>query len=656
MVSFPTRGQRRSRNWVTRNIRNSRRAAVMLERGIPQTKFVQNVTPSGLFIGDAQEPLDRMKTILAGSNRLYRQGNTIVFLRSQEPDDLCASTPIVVDGVITKTASVVVSNVLMCSKRKANSTGKGAEVDQPAEYELQFAVPKSVLQQVVTMDGFEQEISEARFIFNHPVFDADLNWLEVGYHASQRILVCGESLEPAELGPVVAQGEPQTLDDVLNRLPPLIRRWVAGFDWASPIDLINYLGAALMTPLMPLLVDDKHPGVMMWANKPSIGKTLAGQCLATLKDGKPAGVTSVQGGPREIENQIASEMNDGRTVIFLDNQKGAMNVPVLEGNMTANEVAIRGFHIQRKVRRPNDLLWLITTNNAVPSDDLLSRCIHVRLDFEGEADSRGFAMTDSELLNYVRENRVGILAELAGMVVRWLDAGRPSAPAPCRFRVFGNVVGSVLTANGLPGLLSNTREEVRQNSTTHQQLVTVAERLIDNRDQSFLLEVDGEITDGDSQFKQGPRPTNPKEQKDWVPYLISAGVITAACTTPNMQKAAAGAYLKSIVNVPTEVDVDDGTVLAMVVSRPLGKRRTAYALAVKGLPAAGAIDHGDGDETGDIAAVEGAGGDTSLTVPNKLTADNQAGEATSGPADDLGAGNGAIAGDEADEDDLWGPD
>ncbi|MFM8803522.1 MAG: hypothetical protein ACKOK8_06385 [Planctomycetia bacterium] len=208
-------------------------------------------------------------------------------------------------------------------------------------------------------------------------------------------------------------------------------------------------------------------------------------------------MTSVEGGAREVENQIASEMNDGRTVVFLDNQKGTMNVPVLEANMTSSQVAIRGFNIQRKIRRPNDLLWLITTNDAVPSDDLLSRCIHVRLHYEGEPDSRAFAMSDGELLNYVRGNRAGILAELSGMVVRWLDAGRPLAPAPCRFTVFGQVVGSVLTYNGLPGFLSNTREEVRQHSTAHQQLIAIAERLLDGRDRSFIWEVEGDIEGAD---------------------------------------------------------------------------------------------------------------------------------------------------------------
>lgn len=658
MVSFVDFNSRGWHNWVIREIREAQRAAQALERGFSRPLLVSNVTSSGHFIGDADATLHRMMTTLRDSRRLYRQGNTVVFLTGGlRPGGGCAPTPIAVDGEITQTSVAIVRNVLMCHELKANSTRKGAKVEQPGEYELQFAVPRAVLQQVVAMDGFIEEIPEARYIVNHPVFDADFNWLDVGYHDPQRILVCGAPFQPVELGPLVARGVPQTIDDVLDRLPPLTRRWVEGFYWATPVDLINYIGAALMTPLMPMLVDDKHPGVMAWANQPSIGKTLACQCLAILKDGEPAGVTSVEGAPREVENQIASEMNDGRTVIFVDNQKGTLNVPVLEANMTSSQVAIRGFKIQRKVRRPNDLLWLITTNDAVPSDDLLSRCIHVRLHFEGVPDSRAFAMSDGELLKYVHDNRAGILAELAGMVVRWLDAGRPATPAPCRFTVFGQVVGSVLTYNGLPGFLSNTREEVRQHSTTHQQLVAITERLIDSRDRSFVWEVEEDIDAADEEFKRGPRPENPREQKDWVHILTGAGVISAANTTPEKQKAAATQYLNSIVNVPVDVDVGEHTVQAKIVSRKLGGRRTAYVLAVKGLASVVVTDGGGGgggagvDDVGAPcgAAASPEGGDQ-VVAPSGLHGDDTAADRDGA----TGSVDGA-ADDEGQEDDLWGP-
>jgi hypothetical protein len=331
--------------------------------------------------------------------------------------------------------------------------------------------------------------------------------------------------------------------------------------------------------------------------------------------------------------------------------------------MTGKEVAIRGFRVQRRVRRPNDLLWLITSNDAKPSDDLLARCVHVRLHYDGVANERQFTMTDGELFVFVKNNRAGIIAELAGMVTRWLDAGRPPAPSHCRFKVFGNVVGSVLAFNGLPGFLSNTQDEIRQHSTTQQQLEAIAERLIDSRDRAFVWEVEGDIEGADDEFKSGPKPAQPRVQKDWVHCLTSAGVITAACTTPDKQKTAASQYLNGVLKVPVEVEVGERTVQAMIVSRPLGGRRVAYALAVKGLPkenGTDGTDHG-GDAGVQAVPVQYQPLDAHAATPTGC-ADAEAllppgPEASGGNRDrdgDGGQGEPEAAG-EGQEDDLWGP-
>jgi hypothetical protein len=319
--------------------------------------------------------------------------------------------------------------------------------------------------------------------------------------------------------------------------------------------------------------------------------------------------------------------------------------------MTAAQLGFRGFNIQRKIRRPNDLLWLLTTNDAAPSDDLLSRCVHVRLHYEGIPDSHRFALSEKDLIDHVRNNRSGILAELAGFVVRWLDAGRPSEPSPCRFGVFGRVVGSVLAHSGLPGFLSNTREEVREHSTKHQQLVAIVERLVDGKDRAFVLEVEGDIENADDEFKRGTRPVDPREQKDWVHYLAGAGVITAACTTPEKQKVAATQYLNEVLKVPVEIEVEEHTVHAMIVSRPLGKRRVAYALAVKGLPPAPKAD-GDGDDQAEVQVVVDEPHETGDVPPTNVD-----GGANTPPSSEPSHSDrdGSKDASEEPEDDLWGP-
>lgn len=570
------------RNWIGHQLRHAANAAAAINRGSVGPRLITGITQNGAFVGDACERLEAIRQAMVGSRRLFRQGNTVVFLSGDRNTvDGCIVRPIVVDGLITKMAPSIIGNVVRCKETKGNSTGKGARIDLPASYDLQFAVPASVLQQVVTMDGFMEEIPEARFITSHPVFDKNFNWLNSGYHAGPRILVCGQDFDPGEM-PLVAAGltVPVTVGEVVDRLPPNIRRWVEGFHWNSAIDLINYVGVAVMMPLMPLFVDSGHPGVLFWGNKPNIGKSLAAQCLAVLKDGEQAAVTNITS-DRELENQIASELNDGRTTLFFDNEKGAINSPLLEGNMTSFQLGYRGMYVQSKIRRPNDILWLITTNDGEPTDDLLTRCIHIRLHYEGPPEGHRFKLEEDMLIDHVRTNRTAILAEAAGMTMRWIEAGRPYVDVQCRFAKFGRTIGSILAANGLPGFFSNSKAEIREHSPKLQQLAAVAERVIDERNRNFILELDGSIDTAEKAVHESA--SHKMEQGDWVPYLQSAGVIASSHATPQQRKSAATNFLKSVVKVPLEVHIGDVEVTVKLVSRPLGKRRVAYALAVEGL-------------------------------------------------------------------------
>ena len=639
MVSFAEFSGRGPHNWIVRDLRQAQSAASAMTRGISGLRLITNVTPSGHFIGEATETMDMIQQCLKDSGRLFRQGNSVVFLTNgYHPGGACVAKPLVVDGVVTKTASAVVGNVLYCRETKANSTGKGAKVDQPLEYPVQFPVPQSVLQQVVVRDHFMEEVPEARFITSHPVFDNDFNWLDVGYHEQQKILVCGESFDPLELPPLEpGLAAPATVREVLDRLPPLIRDWVQGFHWNSPVDLINYIAGPLMTVLMPLFVEAGHPAMMFWGNKPNIGKSLAAQCLAILKDGEQAAATSIEGGAKEVENQIASELNDGRTTLFIDNQKGAINCPILEANMTCAQLGYRGMFVQSKIRRPNDVLWLITTNDGTPSDDLLSRCIHIRLNYEGDPAAHRYGATEDEIVRYMKANRAGILALASGMVRKWMDAGRVLVHTPGRFEKFSNTIGSILAANGLPGFLSNARAEIREHSTKLQQLTAIADRIIDERKAGFLWEVDCPIEEADDRFK-AQMPEHAMEPKDWVGYLIGAGVILPTCNTSQKQKVAVTEYMKTVVKVPLEVVVGEALVQVMIVSRPLRSRRTAYALAVQGLAAAPAVE-----------VVDDSAANLDLATPSPVATEGDAapGPAAAQPSSELPSG-------EPDEDgDLW---
>jgi hypothetical protein len=95
---------------------------------------------------------------------------------------------------------------------------------------------------------------------------------------------------------------------------------------------------------------------------------------------------------------------------------------------------------------------------------------------------------------------------------------------------------------------------------------------------------EGRFEGADDEFKRNPPPGLSAEQKDWVHILQSEGVIPNTVNTSQKQTTAATQFLRGVTKVPVEVDVGEETVRVMIVSRPLGQRRTAYALAVDRLP------------------------------------------------------------------------
>jgi hypothetical protein len=575
--------------WLSKGLSNAGLAVKDIRSGRTRPRLITKVTPQGRFRGDASEPISKVGEILVGCGRLYRQGNSTIFLRGGRPGPGSSPQTVVVDEVCLKHAPEVLANVVMCRDMKQQPASRNGSRKEMMEIEDQFAVPRNVLQQAIVADGFAEMLPEATFIFMHPVFDESFHWLESGYHGDQKILVCGPDCEPLTRAPEALWTEPpQTVKDVCERLPPLIRRWVEGFHWNGPVDLINYIGAALMVPLMPLLVRGGHPGVMFWGNQPGIGKSLAAQCLAILKDGVQASPASMDRTPREIENQIASELNDGRTVIYCDNLKGRMDIPCIEAVMTGSEVGIRIFHAQKRLRRANDVLFLFTTNSAQPSDDMLTRCVHIRLNYEGSPDCHPFQMSERELAGFLETNRLGILAELAGMVMHWLDAGLPSKPSPSRFTVCGQVIGSVLAANGVPGFLSNSREESLANSSTHQHLVDLATRIIREKPEGFVWEADCPLESALEMFSQLRPAGNKRQQEDWVPLLTKVGVVLPG-GDESASKSMATKFLKSVTNKPVDVEVGDETCRAAVVWRNHGSHRLIFALAVQ-FPSGSPID------------------------------------------------------------------
>jgi hypothetical protein len=161
----------------------------------------------------------------------------------------------------------------------------------------------------------------------------------------------------------------------------------------------------------------------------------------------------------ELEKQLATRIECGDRVIVIDNVKTSRPIEsqVLERCVTDSRPAFRRLGSNSSITRAqNDLLFVLTMNIVQLGSDLRRRALPVNLHVDETLHTPTFALED--VVAFVTANRLGLLAELASMVVRWRELGRPTVARPARHstnQLWARTIGAILDANQLHGYLDN---------------------------------------------------------------------------------------------------------------------------------------------------------------------------------------------------------
>lgn len=274
-----------------------------------------------------------------------------------------------------------------------------------------------------------------------PLFDAASRLVSrAGFHEESGIFYDGPSIEPAE--------GTATLDAAL-----------AGFCWKEETDRVNFLGALLTTVTMPMWTRG-HPFVAINGNKPGVGKSTLGRLLGLLAEGgsEPSTVSWCPD-EAEFEKQLATRVELGDRVIIVDNAKTAKPIesPVLERCITDTRLNFRRLGSNSSIgRAQNDVLFCLTMNLVQMGSDLRRRALPVNLELQ--VDVRDATFPHDDLLAWAQEHREAAVGELLGLVLRWMEAGKPLAEVPARHSTghrWAATIDGILAHAGLPGFLSN---------------------------------------------------------------------------------------------------------------------------------------------------------------------------------------------------------
>lgn len=216
----------------------------------------------------------------------------------------------------------------------------------------------------------------------------------------------------------------------------------------------------------------------------------------------------------------------------------------------------------------NDVLFVLTSNNLVVGRDLVSRNLLIDLYTEGDPRKRQIERKSSMPLKYAAQHRAEILSELASMVLRWLDAGRPHGALNTRFERVMEVVGGILDANGFSGFASNAETAADEMDEDQQRMIELAEEAVAGSHGAESV-----VRDGEDASKAG------RTAGGWVKPFEQIGLIDLRHehdATAKSKSSRVGKIFSGFIDRPLRVDCGGHSYVATIKKRPGSGNKTFW--------------------------------------------------------------------------------
>ena len=248
---------------------------------------------------------------------------------------------------------------------------------------------------------------------------------------------------------------------------PLLQSLLDMWSWKTQADRTN-AAATLLNRIFSAVsdFDGKHLVTIISGNQQGVGKTEFANCVLMLAQGSTNALLTEQEVVKgDFERSLVPKIKDQAvSALLVDNvvggRDGKFNSTNIVPLITNKRLAGRLFHSQNQLNLPNNFQWLLTTNGASYSKDLIERSILVEIQYVGDPIRR---QSNGSPLQLVEENIEPLQAELKGLYLHWIELGGPEHRLAGRNPEFFSLMNSILVSNGFHSFDAN-RNTLRQSS------------------------------------------------------------------------------------------------------------------------------------------------------------------------------------------------